>query len=608
MGVELSDSEGQGAFASRAEPFQLLGVDPSATGDVVRDAYGRVQRLGIVDKSLLDQALAELLDSERRLQYELAYPLDATPDQVEATHATLQGAREKDHILAFALQLPPLSRANFLAQCAAHQPLAGELIISWIDAHASIDPAEIFEIFRSVRHRAGLPVPSFMALRQGIDDLFKTHAQRVLGSYASPHSTVEPLLHCVRESSASGMTSRIEAVGQLLDIYRGRVEILIREADQDITLICRKLKDTPEQSETIEKLREQLEVWASLSSPLVVLTRVRGAINLDNGKSLRDLGELVLALCRENHHLAAKLIVQTVLPVLSPIPELRSRFEDILALIDQMLLEPAIDDLKAKLARFNGDPKAVIKSINQTGFCEGSHQEARELWNALFSAANHSARVFDDRPWILIGSLAADLAGRTEGAQAAISLMEGLIAHGERLNVPASLLDALRENLRRMPAAPGNRAAEALRRWPLFALLLIMVVAAVIFLLLANANLSQIVRYAVPPNPPDASKLEPELLPPVGKGQRLTREYVRYCHFQEERLRVIKQKVQGTDDVRAYNALVTDYNARCSNFFYRDEDLEAVKEEVKNKQATLAEDAERIMSTWPWRRSVKPFK
>ena len=39
------------------------------------------------------------------------------------------------------------------------------------------------------------------------------------------------------------------------------------------------------------------------------------------------------------------------------------------------------------------------------------------------------------------------------------------------------------------------------------------------------------------PHPPQA-KTEPELLPPVGKGQRFAREYVRYCHFQEERLRV----------------------------------------------------------------------
>jgi hypothetical protein len=100
---------------------------------------------------------------------------------------------------------------------------------------------------------------------------------------------------------------------------------------------------------------------------------------------------------------------------------------------------------------------------------------------------------------------------------------------------------------------------------------------------------------------PVQSKAEPELLPPTGRGQRLAREYVRYCRFQEERLRVIKQQVRGSEDIRAYNALANDYNSRCSDFFYQDEDHRIVKEEVIANQKLLEADAERILSTWPWR-------
>ena len=73
------------------------------------------------------------------------------------------------------------------------------------------------------------------------------------------------------------------------------------------------------------------------------------------------------------------------------------------------------------------------------------------------------------------------------------------------------------------------------------------------------------------PNPHQPNA-EPELLPAVGKGQRFSREYVRYCQFQEERLRVVKQQVRGPEDIRAYNALANDYNSRCADFFYQDED------------------------------------
>jgi hypothetical protein len=107
-----------------------------------------------------------------------------------------------------------------------------------------------------------------------------------------------------------------------------------------------------------------------------------------------------------------------------------------------------------------------------------------------------------------------------------------------------------------------------------------------------------------PPQPKTGPEPEPELLPPVGTGQRFSREYVRYCHFQEERLRVVKQQVRGTEDIRAYNALANDYNSRCSDFFYQDEDLRLVKEEVVAKRKLLEADAERILSTWPWHRNA----
>jgi hypothetical protein len=95
-------------------------------------------------------------------------------------------------------------------------------------------------------------------------------------------------------------------------------------------------------------------------------------------------------------------------------------------------------------------------------------------------------------------------------------------------------------------------------------------------------------------------KEEPEIIPPVSKGEHFKRDFVRYCQFQEERLRVIKQHVQGREDIQAYNMLANDYNSRCSNFYYLDEDSKLVTEEVKAKEQILEADALRILSTWPW--------
>jgi hypothetical protein len=97
-----------------------------------------------------------------------------------------------------------------------------------------------------------------------------------------------------------------------------------------------------------------------------------------------------------------------------------------------------------------------------------------------------------------------------------------------------------------------------------------------------------------------ASKSEPESLPPASQGQRYSLESVRYCHYQGERLRFVKQQVYSQDDIRAYNALANDYNSRCANYFYQDEDLRLVTGEVAAKQKLLEADAQRIVSTWPW--------
>jgi hypothetical protein len=96
-------------------------------------------------------------------------------------------------------------------------------------------------------------------------------------------------------------------------------------------------------------------------------------------------------------------------------------------------------------------------------------------------------------------------------------------------------------------------------------------------------------------------KAEPESLPPASRGHRYSRELVRYCLFQEERLRVVKRHLQGQEDIRAYNALASDWNSRCADYFYQDEDLRVVKAEAVARQKQLEADALRILSTWPWR-------
>jgi hypothetical protein len=90
-----------------------------------------------------------------------------------------------------------------------------------------------------------------------------------------------------------------------------------------------------------------------------------------------------------------------------------------------------------------------------------------------------------------------------------------------------------------------------------------------------------------------------ESMPAVGTGQRLALPGVRYCHYQEERLRIIQRQARSPEDVRAFNLLAVDYNARCSDFFYQDVDVNRVIAEIAERRQQLDAEARRMMATWP---------
>ena len=95
------------------------------------------------------------------------------------------------------------------------------------------------------------------------------------------------------------------------------------------------------------------------------------------------------------------------------------------------------------------------------------------------------------------------------------------------------------------------------------------------------------------------ASLGAETMPPIGTGQHLAVEGVRYCNFQKERLRLIKQMIKRPAEARSYNLMIVDYNSRCSDFFYKDDDLRQVEAEIKANKGALEADARHILLNVP---------
>ena len=85
--------------------------------------------------------------------------------------------------------------------------------------------------------------------------------------------------------------------------------------------------------------------------------------------------------------------------------------------------------------------------------------------------------------------------------------------------------------------------------------------------------------------------------PPIGNGLALSRDQIRYCLSQKIRIDAIDKIVNTSlsGEVDSFNALVGDYNSRCSHFKYRRGSLEGVRAEVDSERHNIEAAAQH---TW----------
>ena len=72
--------------------------------------------------------------------------------------------------------------------------------------------------------------------------------------------------------------------------------------------------------------------------------------------------------------------------------------------------------------------------------------------------------------------------------------------------------------------------------------------------------------------------------PQAGKDRLLGMPELRWCVRQDYAMEVRRKAVESNDEVRRFNAMVEDYNARCGSFRYRVGDLERARQEVERME------------------------
>ncbi len=586
------------------QPFRLLGIDPAATNAEVEGAYVRALAHGAASDQELADARRGILDPARRLLCELAYPIDSLPAQVETLFADLSCQGTEHELLTHAARLAPLSRANFIACLAVRQPADANLLVALVDAHVSIDVTEIYTLLKALRYRAGCPPPSLVQVSQGLSDLLAMHIEMVIGGYHSILGATEPMLECTRSILATSEQYRVDVLTELLGAYRRSTSELRTNACQRLKSACVALQQRPQEASSIDELSAALVLWNSLHCPLILLDEHRGTPDRDVGIAVDQVLDLLTNLSTHQHYETARKAVNLANDAWRLVPGATEYFNDAASRLDSLWFETEAKPLYDVIERLEADP-LWVDSLGEDGFGEKSTRQARNLWLAFSQLvqATQSTK-FADQPWWLMRDLALRYAHRPETAVVASSLIAGLLRYAESTQPNPAVLTMLRGDLRdveqRYPAAlPAKtwRPQWSGKRFLWACLALAGIIC--IFLAYRYFDIASGRFFASAPDPATAVS-EPEVIPPVGTGQRFPLEYVRYCHFQEERLRVIKQEVNGPQDIQAFNILAKDYNSRCSNFYYRDEDLKIVMDQVNAKKKVLEADAKRILATWPW--------
>jgi len=591
-------------FDLLSQPFHLLAVEPGATNERIEEAFRSLQIRSGRDASL--SARDVVLAPGGRLYSELSYPIDSSPSQVETLYALISSETPVDEILLFATELRPLSRANLFAHLAAHRPPNSTVLCVLIEAHASIEIPTVYADLKRLRASAGWPAPSLVSVHEGLQQLRAGHMQAAIPGVAN---ALDALSSCTTKILAGGEQYQIEALAGLIDAYR-QISIPQQEhSTSQVETACHVLGGRPDDGLARDALAQLLRSWSTLCHPFMLFDNHRGTIDPIVTTCANYLRDLLAELLDQHHYNTALSVAYLARDTFEAIPDIVEQLDGEIPLIEQSLMDAAVHSLRHCIDQIEHNLSSLV-SVSQTGFGSASTGEAKQLWEVFVQAT----RLADtDEPWMMVRDLATQLKEQSE--KAATALLAGLIVYGNQVSASSAVLRALSAKLPRVEAAfstvvetsfPSRFAREVKsdgrRRLRItvafFAMLLLggLVTSAALYykgdrLRSLMTSYSQAV--------PIQSQAELESMPTVGTGQHLELGGVRYCHYQEQRLQMIKPEVKSAEDARAFNLLVVDYNSRCSDFFFKDADLATVKAEIANNQQRLMAAAKAILSTWP---------
>src|SRR2546421_9304771 len=415
-------------FDLLGQPWRILRVTPMATDQQIHEAFGRAQQNPMSAPAASIFARDALLDANRRLAFELTYPLDCPVSEAESFYAALSTDNSTEEVLHFSDRLWPLARANFVAHISSHRPADPTILYALIESHVAIDAADIYARLKACRAAAGVPAPSWMGLNQGLDELLNIHTTAVFAGYDNIQDAVEPLLECTEQILAGCERPLVEALGCLLDSYRRRVALTQMDALDQIANACAAIEVQADHAALVEELSDAVLRWSSLSKPLLIWEAHQGHFELAFETPVDHLRLLITNLAEAKHYDVAIKIVDFTREVVNAVPTSIEKLAEDARSLAKLSQYASMKELQDILDELEADADPLILSLESAGFVQTSSEPVKRLWEVFAHAVNATrAPPWSDLPWQMMRDFSLPFSNTPEAATAVASLISGLV-------------------------------------------------------------------------------------------------------------------------------------------------------------------------------------
>lgn len=613
--------------------------------DLVEDAEFDEQH----SQEIIQRSQQALLSPIARLDQELSWLPELSTTQINEIGSLLEAGKITDLREAIAF-LPDLPKANVLAHLcgteSADETLLQDLLRAWDD----VDQLALLEFLNSQRQAADFPKIESSQLAASIRVLESTHARSAALSVwrlDEPGKVMERLVEAeLKRDRASRILA--EFVREYDILSEPRLARISEAIDQQIELA----RQPRQQLEAVtSEIAELLRQWDDVNQPVQVFEQHQGHEEGRSKQIYERLRSLCLELANERGEFRhAKRLSEALLHTF---PELESVAEVLKGDVEQLetlnqqqnqhaALEPLIEACEAAKQQLT----TFRSSLQRTGYSRSASGLAKSIFTSFEIAVRTPGT--EDVPFLVVRDLALFINNEKSDPETAFRIIDGVINY-EGAQPSSDLRSKLEEEravlhknwkmgeLKKNSGNPtamthtidemskyakGKERAElqqlksriedkqadkTVGRWLFWGAVAVLVWW--IYSLTDDFDRSASRTSNQPtttyqPSTQRQTTTSPsttttaETRPPVGQGLALNRAQVRYCVFQGERLEAMRSLTTTNYQINQFNALIDDYNSRCSNYRYTSGVLSSVRREAQGKTAEFTADARRIVASW----------